>query len=85
VVEVGWQAVDAGVRLHVRDDGPGLPPSWLALATRRFWRAPDTRGQRGSGLGLAIAERLVGTRGGALRVAAAPFRGLIVTVELPCP
>jgi signal transduction histidine kinase len=90
MVEVGWQLVDAPdrrrhVRLHVRDDGPGLPPSWAALATRRFWRAPDVRDQRGSGLGLAIAERLASTRGGTLRVAAAPYRGLLVTVELPCP
>jgi signal transduction histidine kinase len=85
MVEVGWRLVDAGVRLHVRDDGPGLPPSWAEMATLRFWRAPDARGQRGSGLGLAIADRLVGTRGGTLRVGAAPFRGLLVTVELPCP
>jgi signal transduction histidine kinase len=85
VAEVGWQLVEGGVRLHVRDDGRGLPASWAELATRRFWRAPDARHQRGSGLGLAIADRLVGTRGGALSVAPAPFRGLLVTVELPCP
>jgi signal transduction histidine kinase len=84
-VQVRWSVEEGRVRLTVRDDGPGLPPEDLAMATQRFWRSPDASGRRGSGLGLAIADRLASARGGALRLTPAPGGGLAVIVELPCP
>jgi signal transduction histidine kinase len=84
-VELSWSSGAGRVRLTVRDDGPGLSAAERAMATRRFWRGRGAGRRRGTGLGLSIAERLAAARGGALTVAAAPVRGLAVSVELPCP
>ena len=80
---ITWAAADGRVRLEVSDDGPGLPAADLVRATQRFWRSAQSGGT-GSGLGLAIAQQLTTARGGALRLAAAPGGGLLVTMELPC-
>ncbi len=67
--------------VEVADDGPGLPPADLALATTRFWRGgTDTRG---TGLGLAIADRLATARGGSLDLSTAHPHGLRVRLTLP--
>ncbi|QFZ21851.1 sensor histidine kinase [Saccharothrix syringae] len=71
VAGIGW--------VEVRDDGPGLTPEQLALATTRFWRGTSDR--RGSGLGLAIADRLVRARAGTLVLTSVD--GLTARVELP--
>ncbi|MET1075014.1 MAG: HAMP domain-containing sensor histidine kinase, partial [Umezawaea sp.] len=60
--------------VEVADDGPGLPPDDLALATTRFWRGGGD--SRGTGLGLAIADRLATARGGTLDLAAGGPHGL---------
>ncbi|ALG08921.1 sensor histidine kinase [Kibdelosporangium phytohabitans] len=68
--------------ITVSDNGPGLPPEDLALATQRFWRSSQA-GAGGTGLGLAIAERLVSSRDGEMLVAAAEPHGLAVRITLP--
>ncbi|MFJ3666917.1 sensor histidine kinase [Streptomyces sp. NPDC090106] len=69
----------------VTDDGPGLAPAELALATERFWRAGRQRrdGTSGTGLGLAIAEQLLTGRGGRLELEPAPPSGLRARAVLP--
>jgi signal transduction histidine kinase len=52
--------------ITVTDNGPGLAPEELPMATTRFWRSRRPDHPRGSGLGLPIAERLVTARGGRL-------------------
>jgi signal transduction histidine kinase len=69
--------------VEIVDDGPGLDPAELAVATDRFWRAPRSAAVRGSGLGLAIAAQLAAGHGGELRLSATPGGGLTVTIELP--
>jgi len=46
-----------GVRLSVRDDGPGVPDEAMQRLGERFYRGLDPRGE-GSGLGLAIVRRI---------------------------
>lgn len=75
-------AVSGQVELRVTDNGPGLSPEELELATRRFWRSP-TATAPGSGLGLAIAHELAVGHGGSLRLHAADPTGLMVTYLLP--
>lgn len=55
-----------GLRLEVRDDGPGIPPAARATVFERFRRLDEGRGQDagGSGLGLAIVRELVAAQGG---------------------
>lgn len=75
-VEVGVELLDAGVAVHVRDDGPGMTSVQLEQATERFWRAPDAQNIDGSGLGLTIVAVLVDVSGGRLAVRQATPRGL---------
>lgn len=56
------------VRLVVTDAGPGMSPTLLETATRRFARADDARSRPGAGLGLALVQALVDQGGGELRL-----------------
>ncbi|GIF70986.1 sensor histidine kinase [Asanoa siamensis] len=79
-VAVGTQGGRAVVT--VRDDGPGLTAEQCRLATRRFWRAPNTQNVDGAGLGLSIATVLIEGSGGFLRLAPMRPRGLEARVAL---
>jgi hypothetical protein len=53
-----------GVRILVRDNGPGLTPE----QKRRIFEPFYTTKTKGTGLGMAIAQRIVETHGGAISV-----------------
>ncbi|MBS7781085.1 sensor histidine kinase [Acidovorax sp. CCYZU-2555] len=55
-----------GVRLAVRDDGPGVTPAERARLGERFFRVLGT-GQPGNGLGLSIVARIAALHGATLR------------------
>ncbi|MBM9624243.1 sensor histidine kinase [Streptomyces zhihengii] len=71
--------VGEGVRVVVRDDGPGMTDDAKAFAFRRFGN-PEARG---TGLGLAIVHRLVTVNGGTARLEDTPGTGLTVVLDLP--
>jgi signal transduction histidine kinase len=54
---------DGGLRIAVRDEGPGIPPEELPHVFDRFFQGTRDRRQ-GAGLGLAIAKRIVIAHGG---------------------
>jgi signal transduction histidine kinase len=81
---ITWSREGDRIRLEVKDNGPGLLPEQLPLATQRFWRSDESKDRPGSGLGLAIADQIAAAREGALHLAAADGGGLAVTLELPC-
>jgi two-component system OmpR family sensor kinase len=78
-------SVTPGVRLEVRDHGPGLPTDDAGALFERFWRAEGgrERGKGGAGLGLAIVAGIVSAHGGSVRAANAPGGGASFVVELP--
>ena len=83
-VDVELEATAAGVRVSVRDYGPGVPPEALTKIFRPFFRVDDSRDSSsgGVGLGLAIATRAVGLHHGNIRAEnAGP--GLRISIELP--
>ncbi len=74
---------DGGVRIAVRDDGPGVPAGERARLGERFFRVLGT-GQPGNGLGLSIVARIAALHGAALRFEPGlDGRGLGVVLEFP--
>ena len=72
-----------GVRLTVRDDGPGVPEPLRSQLARRFFRVLGSE-QTGSGLGLSIVERIAALHGASLRFEEGlDRRGLGVILDFP--
>jgi len=74
-----------GVRLEVRDDGPGIAPADRERVFERFARTDAARAGAGSGLGLSIVRWVVDLHGGRVVVSdpVPPLHGCRVVVDLP--
>jgi len=72
-----------GVRIAVRDRGPGIPESEQSRIFERFYRLPRDQQTRGTGLGLAIVRRVADQHGGAVSVRSEPGDGATFEIELP--
>ncbi len=83
-VELSVERGGAGVRVAVRDHGPGLSPEALEKVFERFWRADEstTASVNGFGLGLTIARKYARDMGGDLVAATRPEGGAEFTLEL---
>ena len=83
-VTVSARALD-GIRVTVRDHGPGVPEKDLQAIFEPFYRVDAARDREGGGegLGLAIAERALVRHGGRIEAANAEGGGLRVTMSLP--
>ncbi len=69
------------VRLHVKDDGPGIPRDIAPLVFEPFFTT--RKDGEGTGLGLYLARRLVTEYGGDLRYRSRDGGGAHFTIELP--
>lgn len=77
------EADDNGVRVEVRDGGPGLTEAEIARLFVPFERLDASRrGIEGTGLGLAVSKRLVEAMGGRIGVASRPGAGSTFWIEL---
>lgn len=74
-----------GVRITVRDHGPGLPESALQQVLQPFVRMEASRHRHhgGAGLGLSIARDIALRHHGQLQLHNAPEGGLCAVLELP--
>jgi two-component system sensor histidine kinase KdpD len=79
----GWTDRD-GLRLEVRDEGPGVEPHELARLFEPFYRGELLR-QRipGTGMGLAITRGLVAADGGRVWAENVAPRGARFTIAVP--
>lgn len=91
-ITVTWSLEDRSARLSVTDDGPGVPPEFLAVAFDRFTRPDKARTTRptdgqpklgGSGLGLAIVQATAHLAGGTASIRNLDPHGLEVAVVIP--
>ncbi len=76
-----------GVRIIVRDTGPGIPPEHLGRVFDRFYKVDASRTgtavPSGSGLGLSIVRAIVERHGGHIAVRNAGDGGAEFEVDLP--
>lgn len=75
----------AGVAIHIRDKGPGIPQESLERIYEPFFRVDEARSRDtgGLGLGIPIAQRLLRRFGGDLMIGNGPEGGLHVTIRAP--
>jgi signal transduction histidine kinase len=83
VITVGAQPHGEGVRLTVRDEGPGIPAADRTRVFERFSRLDASRAadQGGTGLGLAITKEIVELHNGTIQVEPGP--GCTMRIDLP--
>jgi two-component system, OmpR family, phosphate regulon sensor histidine kinase PhoR len=74
-----------GVRIEVRDDGPGIADKHRARVFERFYRADPSRSREagGTGLGLSIVKHLVESMDGEVGVEPNLPHGSIFWLRLP--
>jgi two-component system sensor histidine kinase RegB len=79
-VRLSIESGPAGLRVELRDDGPGMPPEVLSRVGEPFFstKAPGA----GLGLGVFIARSLCEQMGGRLTLDSSPGRGTTALVEV---
>jgi signal transduction histidine kinase len=85
---IGGKAI---LEIHLKDDGPGVPPETLdrlfdifyRLDTSRSSRGQEGSGAAGSGLGLAISSKMVQHMGGTIRAELGEPGGLDIVISFP--
>jgi signal transduction histidine kinase len=82
-IDVVARASNGHAELHVLDDGPGIPPSFLPHAFERFSRAQTGRTGPGTGLGLSIVRLIAEAHGGRAGIANRAAGGADAWLELP--
>jgi signal transduction histidine kinase len=78
-IEVTTSYTESGVRVTVRDSGPGMTPEMRERAFLRF----TSNSPGGTGIGLAIVQRLVTANGGTAGLEDSPGGGLTVLLDFP--
>ncbi len=74
----------AGLKITVRDHGPGIPDSEFERIKQPFMRLESSRtGIPGTGLGLAIVERIIHSHHGKLHLYNHPEGGLCAEIHIP--
>lgn len=84
-IEISAEAGEAGVKVSVRDTGPGIPAGHLSRIFERFYRVDKARSRElgGTGLGLSIVKHLVELHGGSVGVESAEGRGSTFWFTIP--
>ncbi len=83
-VDVRAFAADGGVRVSVRDTGPGIPREQQARIFEKFGRVDIPGSSKpGTGLGLFIARSIAEAHGGKLEVSSVPREGATFVLTLP--
>jgi signal transduction histidine kinase len=82
-VRVRAHATDGTMRVHVIDEGPGIPFGDERVIFEKFGRAGGSRTKPGTGLGLFISRSIAEAHGGSLELDTHPTRGATFVLELP--
>jgi signal transduction histidine kinase len=71
------------IQLHVRDEGAGFPPDFMAVAFTRFARPDQGRARGGSGLGRSIVRTIAEAHAGSAHAQNLAEGGADVWLSLP--
>lgn len=84
-VSVAVEPRSEGVRMEVRDEGPGVPPQDRPYVFDRFFRGQGVRnaGSAAGGLGLSLVRWVAESHGGAVHLIETGGPGAIFEVVLP--
>lgn len=87
-VKMSWVSTErgAGLRVEVKDTGPGFPPELHARLFEPFEQGDSTwsRTHEGAGLGLAISANLVRAMGGRIAAESKKGDGATFWFDVPC-
>ncbi|MCB9045539.1 MAG: hypothetical protein H6550_05300 [Chitinophagales bacterium] len=69
-IQILVTASDAGVRIDIRDDGPGIPAAYAGQVFDKFFRVPkgDEHNVQGYGLGLSYVQQVMQLHNGVARL-----------------
>jgi signal transduction histidine kinase len=84
-IHVGAELRDGSVRIHVRDQGEGIPEEFRSRIFGRFAQADTETARRkgGAGLGLRITRQLVERMHGSVGFTSLPGEGATFWLEFP--
>jgi len=85
-IEIGCRRENQSTRIHVADNGVGIPNSDIPYLFKRFYRVEKHHSQDeipGTGLGLSIVKRAVEAHRGTIRVDSSPGQNTRFTIEIP--
>ncbi|WP_430460867.1 phosphate regulon sensor histidine kinase PhoR [Thalassolituus sp. LLYu03] len=84
-IEFSVRPVYDGVKVSVKDEGPGIPPQHISRLTERFYRVDESRESTvgGSGLGLAIVKHALEHHDTVLDIESTMGKGSTFSFVLP--
>lgn len=76
-IRILWSRAPAGIKLSVRDNGPGIAPEHQARLFERFYRVDESRARSdgGTGIGLSLVKHIMQRHGGTVSVQSQPGVG----------
>ena len=82
-IHVAISRIRDGVRIQVRDTGPGIPPEYRTKVFDKFWQDAPKSKAHSSGLGLAFCRLAVEAHNGRIGVDSEVGQGSTFWFELP--
>ena len=81
LLSINVKPTATGVRIEIKDDGPGIPPEHLPRIFNPFFTTKQPG--EGRGLGLSVAHSIVTEHGGRIWAENRPEGGAVFTIDLP--
>ena len=80
--DIRRESYDSFIRIHVRDQGPGISEKEQGMIFQRFYRSPSVSQEKGLGIGLYLAREILAKEGGYIKVDSSPGKGSDFSVFL---
>lgn len=79
-IHVSIESAPKATLIHIRDNGPGIPPE---IKAKLFQPYQTSKGENGNGLGLFLSQKIVVAHGGTITCETEPNKGTVFTITLP--